>query len=51
MLHYTPQDERRKILAMHYGFECRCERCMTEQRKELKQRMKEREIYMAGQRR
>jgi len=44
-------DERRKILALHYGFECRCSRCTLEQRKELKQRMKDREIYMAGQRR
>ena len=44
-------DERRKVLATHYGFECRCARCVAEQRKELKQRMKEREVYMAGQRR
>eukprot|EP00325_Prymnesiales_sp_UTEX-LB-985_P001988 CAMPEP_0174699036 /NCGR_PEP_ID=MMETSP1094-20130205/4441_1 /TAXON_ID=156173 /ORGANISM="Chrysochromulina brevifilum, Strain UTEX LB 985" /LENGTH=446 /DNA_ID=CAMNT_0015896297 /DNA_START=29 /DNA_END=1369 /DNA_ORIENTATION=- len=44
-------EERRKVLALHYNFECKCSRCMSEQRKELKQRMKEREIYMAGQRR
>ena len=46
-----PYDERRQTLAAHYGFECRCERCTSEQRRELKQRMKEREIYMSGQRR
>ena len=46
-----PYDERRKTLMTHYGFECKCARCVAENRKELKQRMKERDIYMAGQRR
>ena len=46
-----PVEERRKTLMAHYGFECRCGRCVEENRRELKQRMKERDQYMAGQRR
>ena len=44
-------DERRKTLAMHYGFECRCERCVTEGRKELKSKMAARENYTREMRR
>jgi hypothetical protein len=46
-----PYQERRKTLQSHYGFECVCQRCTTEQRQELKSRMKERDAYLAGQRR
>ena len=44
-------EERRKTLETHYGFECRCNRCVAEQRQELKARMKERDNYLAAQRR
>lgn len=44
-------EARKKTLAQHYGFECKCARCTEEQRKELKQRMKEANMYRAGQRR
>ena len=43
----APQD----VLQTHYGFECRCGRCVAEQRKELKARMKERDHYLAAPRR
>ena len=46
-----PFEERRVILRDHYGFECRCQRCVTEHSKELKSRMKQRDQYMAAQRR
>lgn len=46
-----PFEARRQTLSSHYGFECRCARCVTEQRKELKQKMKERDAYLAAQRR
>jgi len=44
-------EKRRATLLQHYGFECKCARCVEEQRKELKQRMKEASLYRAGQRR
>lgn len=47
----TPYEERRKTLMAHYGFECRCQKCVTEQRKELKQKMHQRDQYLQAQRR
>jgi len=44
-------EARKRALLAHYGFECKCMRCTEEQRKELKQRMKEANLYRAGQRR
>ena len=44
-------DKRKKTLLQHYGFECKCNRCQDEARTELKQRMKEANLYRAGQRR
>jgi len=47
----APCDERRKTLQAHYGFECRCTRCVAEQRKELKSKMHSRDQYLQAQRR
>jgi hypothetical protein len=44
-------DERRKTLALHYGFECKCARCVDENHAELKARAKERNQYLSGLRR
>ena len=44
-------EERRKTLQAHYGFECRCARCLNEQRSELKNKMKQRDQYLQAQRR
>ena len=46
-----PYEERRKTLLKHYGFECRCARCLNEQRSELKTKMKQRDQYLQAQRR
>ena len=46
-----PCEERRKTLQAHYGFECRCARCLGEARKELKQKMHQRDAYLQAQRR
>ena len=46
-----PLEERRKTLLAHYGFECKCMRCATEQRKELKSKMHQRDQYLQQQRR
>ena len=46
-----PFEERRKSLLAHYGFDCKCMKCNTEQRKELKNRMHQRDAYMQAQRR
>ena len=46
-----PFEERRKTLQAHYGFDCKCMKCVTEQRKELKNRMHQRDAYMQAQRR
>jgi len=46
-----PLDERRKVLQTHYGFECRCAKCIAEQRKELKSKMHQRDAYLTAQRR
>ena len=46
-----PYEERRKTLQTHYGFECKCGRCASEQRAELKRRMKERDQYLKDGRR
>ena len=46
-----PHDERAKILIGHYGFECKCTKCAVEGRKALSKRMKERDNYLASQRR
>ena len=43
-------EERRKTLALHYGFDYKCERCVVEQRKELKQRMAHADAYRKEQR-
>lgn len=37
-----PLDERRRTLAEHYGFDCRCARCHDEQRKLLKAKIRAR---------
>ena len=46
-----PYEERRAVLEKHYGFECKCERCTTERSRELKARLKQRDQYLAAQRR
>ena len=44
-------DERRRVLLAHYGFDCKCARCLAENRVALKQRMKERDNFLSSQRR
>jgi len=44
-------DERRKTLAEHYGFECKCDRCSLEKKEALKRSMDLKRNYLAGQRR
>ena len=34
------REQRRKVLQEHYGFECRCEKCKSEQRADLKSALK-----------
>lgn len=45
-----PFEERQKTLRQHYGFECRCGKCLGEQRSSLKSKMRERDGYLAQQR-
>jgi len=37
-----PFEERRVLLREHYGFDCRCARCVHEQRRDLKARIRNR---------
>lgn len=45
-----PFEKRQQTLRSHYGFDCRCGKCLAEQRKELKGKMHARDGYLAQQR-
>ena len=46
-----PYEERRKTLLDHYGFDCKCMKCVTERKTELKSKMHQRDAFLQSQRR